>query len=143
MMDEPTNHLDIRAIAWLARHLNSRWQRNSGALLCVTHDRWFLDEVCTGMWEVHDGKVEPFEGGYSAYVLQRVERERIERVTEERRQNLMRKELAWLSRGARARLNQAEISRGACRGAYRWRASCAQYSRVARYGHAAFGQAGG
>lgn len=103
MMDEPTNHLDIRAIAWLARHLNSRWQRNSGALLCVTHDRWFLDEVCTGMWEVHDGKVEPFEGGYSAYVLQRVERERIERVTEERRQNLMRKELAWLSRGARAR----------------------------------------
>lgn len=103
MMDEPTNHLDIRAIAWLARHLNSRWQRNSGALLCVTHDRWFLDEVCTGMWEVHDGEVEPFEGGYSAYVLQRVERERIERVTEERRQNLMRKELAWLSRGARAR----------------------------------------
>ena len=103
MMDEPTNHLDIRAIAWLAKHLNGRWPRNSGALLCVTHDRWFLDEVCTGMWEVHDGKVDPFEGGYSAYVLQRVERERVERVTEERRKNLMRKELAWLSRGARAR----------------------------------------
>ena len=103
LLDEPTNHLDVVAINWLAKHLKKRFSRGAGALVVVTHDRWFLDEVCLRMWEVHDGKVEPFEGGYSAYVLQRVERERIERVTEERRQNLMRKELAWLSRGARAR----------------------------------------
>lgn len=103
MLDEPTNHLDMRAIAWLAGHLNRRWTRGAGALLVVTHDRWFLDEVCTGMWEVHDGQVDPFEGGYSAYILQRVERDRRERVAEERRRNLARKELAWLSRGARAR----------------------------------------
>ena len=103
MLDEPTNHLDMRAISWLASHLTGRWPRGTGALLVVTHDRWFLDEVCTGMWEVHDGRVDPFEGGYSAYVLQRVERERVAQVKEERRRNLMRKELAWLSRGARAR----------------------------------------
>lgn len=109
MMDEPTNHLDIRAIAWLAKHLNKRWPKGQGALLVVTHDRWFLDEVCTGMWEVHDGVVEPFEGGYSAYVLQRVERARVAQVREERRKNLMRKELAWLSRGARARATKPKF----------------------------------
>lgn len=103
LLDEPTNHLDMRAISWLAAHLARRWPRGSGALLVVTHDRWFLDEVCTRMWEVHAGRVIPFEGGYSAYMLQRVERDRVERVTEQRRQNLARKELAWLSRGARAR----------------------------------------
>lgn len=103
LLDEPTNHLDVGAIAWLARHLKRRFARGNGALVVVTHDRWFLDEVCTSMWEVHDGIVEPFEGGYSAYVLQRVERERQERVAEQKRQNLMRRELAWLSRGARAR----------------------------------------
>ena len=103
MLDEPTNHLDMRAIAWLAAHLQHHWPRGEGALLVVTHDRWFLDEVATGMWEVHDGIVEPFEGGYSAYVLQRVERDRIAQVTEQKRKNIMRKELAWLSRGARAR----------------------------------------
>ncbi len=103
LLDEPTNHLDMRAIAWLAHHLQNRWQRNVGALLVVTHDRWFLDEVSNHMWEVHDGHVYPFEGGYSAYMLQRVERDRVARVTEQRRQNLARKELAWLSRGARAR----------------------------------------
>ena len=103
MLDEPTNHLDMRTISWLAEHLKSRWQRNQGAFLVVTHDRWFLDEVCTSMWEVHDGAVDPFEGGYSAYILQRVERDRMAAATEERRRNMARKELAWLSRGAQAR----------------------------------------
>ena len=103
MLDEPTNHLDMRTINWLAEHLKSRWQRGSGAMLVVTHDRWFLDEVCTSMWEVHDGCVDPFEGGYSAYILQRVGRDRMAAVTEERRRNMARKELAWLSRGAQAR----------------------------------------
>ena len=103
MLDEPTNHLDVRAITWLARHLNERWREGQGALLVVTHDRWFLDEVCSTMWEVHDGIIEPFEGGFSAYIMQRVERERVARVAEERRQNKLRRELAWLSRGAQAR----------------------------------------
>ena len=103
MLDEPTNHLDMRTINWLATHLKERWNPGSGALLVVTHDRWFLDEVCTSMWEVHDGRVDPFEGGYSAYILQRVERDRMAAVTEERRRNMARKELAWLSRGAQAR----------------------------------------
>ena len=103
MLDEPTNHLDVRSINWLAQHLKTRWREGQGALLVVTHDRWFLDEVCTSMWEVHDRRIEPFEGGFSAYIMQRVERERVARVTEERRQNKLRRELAWLSRGARAR----------------------------------------
>lgn len=103
MLDEPTNHLDMRTINWLAHHLKTRWQTGAGALLMVTHDRWFLDEVCTSMWEVHDGSVDPFEGGYSAYILQRVERDRRAQVEEERRRNMARKELAWLSRGAQAR----------------------------------------
>ena len=102
-LDEPTNHLDVVTIHWLAEHLLHRWQDGQGALLIVTHDRWFLDEVCTSMWEVHDGAIDPFEGGYSAYMLQRVERDRQADVREERRRNLARKELAWLSRGARAR----------------------------------------
>ncbi|WP_454051150.1 ABC-F family ATP-binding cassette domain-containing protein [Cellulomonas sp. Marseille-Q8402] len=103
MLDEPTNHLDVEAVTWLARHLNRRWSANAGGLLVVTHDRWFLDEVCTATWEVHDGVVEPFEGGYAAYVLQRVERDRMAAASEAKRQNLMRKELAWLRRGAPAR----------------------------------------
>ena len=103
MLDEPTNHLDVRAINWLAQHLKNRWRPGQGVLLVVTHDRWFLDEVCTTMWEVHDRRIEPFEGGFSAYIMQRVERERIARVTEERRQNKLRRELAWLARGAQAR----------------------------------------
>ncbi|MEK0209586.1 ABC-F family ATP-binding cassette domain-containing protein [Bifidobacterium mongoliense] len=102
-LDEPTNHLDMVTIHWLAEHLQHRWGQGQGALLLVTHDRWFLDEVCTSMWEVHDGTIEPFEGGYSAYMLQRVERDRQAGVREDRRRNLARKELAWLSRGARAR----------------------------------------
>lgn len=103
MLDEPTNHLDVRAISWLSRHLLARWPKGQGALLVVTHDRWFLDEVCLGMWEVHDGVIDPFEGGYSAYILQRVERDRQAAVVEERRRNLARRELAWLSRGPQAR----------------------------------------
>lgn len=103
MLDEPTNHLDIPAIAWLADHLKGRWPTRAGALLVVTHDRWFLDEVCQSMWEVHDGTVDRFEGGYSAYVLQRVERAAVAERAEQKRRNLMRKELAWLSRGPQAR----------------------------------------
>ena len=103
MLDEPTNHLDVRAIAWLAEHLKRRWRDGEGALLLVTHDRWFLDEVCLSMWEVHDGMVEPFEGGYSAYIQQRVERDRQAYVAERKRQNILRKELAWLARGPQAR----------------------------------------
>lgn len=102
-LDEPTNHLDVVTIHWLAEHLKNRWPKGTGALLLVTHDRWFLDEVCESMWEVHDGEIEPFEGGYSAYMLQRVERDRQADVRETKRRNLARKELAWLSRGARAR----------------------------------------
>ena len=108
-LDEPTNHLDVEGIAWLAEHLKRRWSRSSGALLVVTHDRWFLDEVCTATWEVHDGLVEPFEGGYAAYILQRVERDRQSATIEARRQNLARKELAWLRRGAPARTSKPKF----------------------------------
>lgn len=103
LLDEPTNHLDLEGIHWLAEHLKRRFSKKQGALVVVTHDRWFLDEVCTSMWEVHDGRVESFEGGYSAYVQQRVERNRQIEQAERKRQNLARRELAWLSRGARAR----------------------------------------
>ncbi len=109
MLDEPTNHLDIRAITWLASHLRTRWRRDAGALLVVTHDRWFLDEVCNTMWEVHDGRVLPFEGGFSAYIMQRVERERQAALAEQKRQNALRRELAWLSRGARARATKPKF----------------------------------
>jgi len=102
-LDEPTNHLDVEGIAWLAGHLKTRWSAGSGALLVVTHDRWFLDEVCNTTWEVHDRIVEPFEGGYAAYILQRLERDRQAATIEGKRRNLMRKELAWLRRGAPAR----------------------------------------
>ena len=109
ILDEPTNHLDVDGISWLAKHIKNRWSKNSGALLLVTHDRWFLDEVCTKTWEVHDQIVEPFEGGYAAYILQRVERDRINAATEQKRQNLMRKELAWLRRGAPARTSKPKF----------------------------------
>ncbi|MDD4866917.1 MAG: ABC-F family ATP-binding cassette domain-containing protein [Mycobacterium sp.] len=108
-LDEPTNHLDIEGITWLAGHLQQRWARNTGGLLLVTHDRWFLDEVATTTWEVHDGIVEPFEGGYAAYVLQRVERDRLVATAESKRQNLLRKELAWLRRGAPARTSKPKF----------------------------------
>jgi ATP-binding cassette subfamily F protein uup len=102
-LDEPTNHLDVEGISWLAGHLNKRWPSGQGGLVVVTHDRWFLDEISTSTWEVHDRILEPFEGGYAAYVLQRVERDRSAAVSEAKRQNLMKKELAWLRRGAPAR----------------------------------------
>ncbi|WP_125131564.1 ABC-F family ATP-binding cassette domain-containing protein [Microbacterium sp. 10M-3C3] len=108
-LDEPTNHLDVEAITWLAEHVKRRWAANAGALLVVTHDRWFLDEVCTVTWEVHDRIVEPFEGGYAAYILQRVERDRQAVAVEARRQNLARKELAWLRRGAPARTSKPKF----------------------------------
>jgi len=108
-LDEPTNHLDVEAIAWLADHIKRRWPANQGGVLVVTHDRWFLDEVCNTTWEVHDRIVEPFEGGYAAYILQRVERDRQAAVIEQRRQNLARKELAWLRRGAPARTSKPKF----------------------------------
>ena len=109
MLDEPTNHLDIEGVAWLAQHLKNRWSSNAGGLIVVTHDRWFLDEVCNLTWEVHDGVIEPFEGGYAAYILQRNERDRSAAASEARRQNLMRKELAWLRRGAPARTTKPKF----------------------------------
>ena len=108
-LDEPTNHLDVEGITWLAGHLKQRWAPNAGGLMVVTHDRWFLDEVCTATWEVHDRIVEPFEGGYAAYILQRVERDRQAAAIEQRRQNLARKELAWLRRGAPARTSKPKF----------------------------------
>ncbi|MFC0675477.1 ABC-F family ATP-binding cassette domain-containing protein [Brachybacterium hainanense] len=109
LLDEPTNHLDVEGIAWLAEHLRRRWSGRSGGLVVITHDRWFLDAVCTRMWEVHDAVVDPFEGGYAAYVLQRVERDRQAAAIEQKRQNLMRKELAWLRRGAPARTSKPKF----------------------------------
>jgi ATP-binding cassette subfamily F protein uup len=108
-LDEPTNHLDVEGVAWLAQHLTTRWAANRGGLVVVTHDRWFLDAVCTTTWEVHDRILEPFEGGYAAYVLQRVERDRMAATIEAKRQNLMRKELAWLRRGPPARTSKPKF----------------------------------
>ena len=108
-LDEPTNHLDVEAISWLASHLKRRWPANAGALLVVTHDRWFLDEVATLTWEVHDRVVDSYEGGYAAYILQRVERDRQAAAIEQKRQNLARKELAWLRRGAPARTSKPKF----------------------------------
>ena len=108
-LDEPTNHLDLQGVRWLAAHLNARWGAGQGALVVVSHDRWFLDAVCTRMWEVHDATVEAYEGGYAAYVLARVERDRQARAIEDRRQNLLRKELAWLRRGAPARTSKPKF----------------------------------
>jgi ATP-binding cassette subfamily F protein uup len=105
VLDEPTNHLDIEAVDWLARHLKAR----RVALLVVTHDRWFLDEVTDRTWEVVDGRVERYEGGYSAFVLAKAERARIAAATETKRQNLLRKELAWLRRGPQARSSKPKF----------------------------------
>ncbi|WP_245712276.1 ABC-F family ATP-binding cassette domain-containing protein [Glycomyces sambucus] len=105
LLDEPTNHLDIEGIAWLAGHLNA----TRAAVVVVTHDRWFLDEICDRIWDVQRGNVFEYDGGYSAYVLARAERERQANVAEEKRQNLMRKELAWLRRGPKARTSKAKF----------------------------------
>ncbi|KPC94545.1 MULTISPECIES: ABC-F family ATP-binding cassette domain-containing protein [Streptomyces] len=102
VLDEPTNHLDVEGISWLAGHLRAR----RSALVCVTHDRWFLDQVATRMWDVQRGAVHEYEGGYSDYVFARAERERIAQQEEAKRQNLVRKELAWLRRGAPARTSK-------------------------------------
>jgi ATPase subunit of ABC transporter with duplicated ATPase domains len=105
VLDEPTNHLDIAGITWLARHLLSR----RGALVVVTHDRWFLDAVCDQTWEVADGTVRAYEGGYAAWILARAERVRVAAATEARRQNLLRKEIAWLRRGPQARTTKPKF----------------------------------
>ena len=105
LLDEPTNHLDVEGVDWLARHLAAR----RGAMLVVTHDRWFLDAVCTTTWEVADEAVHQYEGGYAAYVLARAERERQSAAREDRRQGLLRKELAWLRRGPPARTSKPKF----------------------------------
>ena len=105
LLDEPTNHLDVEGIAWLARHLKQR----RSALFVVTHDRWFLDEVCDHTWEVAGGQVHAYEGGYSAFILARAERARIADADWDRKQNLLRKELAWLRRGAPARTSKPKF----------------------------------
>ena len=105
LLDEPTNHLDVEGVDWFARHL-AAWR---GTLVVVTHDRWFLDAVCTATWEVVGGGVERYDGGYAAYVLARAERERLAAVHEERRQGLLRKELAWLRRGPPARTSKPKF----------------------------------
>jgi ATP-binding cassette subfamily F protein uup len=105
VLDEPTNHLDVEGITWLAEYLRAR----RGALLVVTHDRWFLDAVCERTWEIGDGTVRQFDGGYAAYVLARAERSRQADAAESRRQNLLRKELAWLRRGPPARTSKPQF----------------------------------
>ncbi|HEY8373657.1 MAG TPA: ABC-F family ATP-binding cassette domain-containing protein [Pseudonocardiaceae bacterium] len=102
VLDEPTNHLDVEGVRWLADHLLSR----RCALVVVTHDRWFLDTVCTRTWEVVNGRVEQYEGGYADWVFARAERARLAEAAEEKRRNLARKELAWLRRGAPARTSK-------------------------------------
>ncbi|MFK5633318.1 MULTISPECIES: ABC-F family ATP-binding cassette domain-containing protein [unclassified Ornithinimicrobium] len=109
VLDEPTNHLDVEGVAWLATYLSTRRPRAGNALVVVTHDRWFLDAVSTRTWEVEDGRVHTYDGGYAAYVLAKVERQRVSQVTEERRANLARKELAWLRRGAPARTSKPKF----------------------------------
>jgi len=109
LLDEPTNHLDVEGVAWLAEHLSTRRARPRSAVALVTHDRWFLDAVATATWEVAEGQVHSYDGGYSAYVLARAERERVAAVTADRRSNLLRKELAWLRRGPPARTSKPKF----------------------------------
>ncbi|MGH2879055.1 MAG: ABC-F family ATP-binding cassette domain-containing protein [Solirubrobacteraceae bacterium] len=105
LLDEPTNHLDVEAVDWLARNLAAR----RGSMLVVTHDRWFLDAVCTATWEIADGKAHRYEGGYAAYVLAKAERDRQEQARESRRRQVVRKELAWLRRGPPARTTKSKF----------------------------------
>ena len=109
LLDEPTNHLDVEGVAWLADHLATRRTRPGTAVVTVTHDRWFLDAVATTTWEVVDGQVNSYDGGYAAYVLAKAERDRVAAVTDERRSNLLRKELAWLRRGPPARTTKPKF----------------------------------
>jgi len=108
-LDEPTNHLDLAGVTWLVEHLKTRWPKGQGALVVVTHDRWFLDAVTTNTWEVHRGGLDRYDGGYAAYVLARLERERQAESIWNRSQNLLRKELAWLRRGAPARTSKPKF----------------------------------
>src|SRR5690606_36716220 len=109
LLDEPTNHLDIEGVAWLADHLVTQHARADSAIVVITHDRWFLDAVATQTWEVVDGAVTAFDGGYAAYILAKAERERMAGVTAERRAKLLRKELAWLRRGPPARTSKPKF----------------------------------
>lgn len=106
LLDEPTNHLDVEVVAWLAEYLKAQ---NKLAVVVVTHDRWFLDALCERTWEVVNGQVDEYDGGYSAFVLAKAERFRQANASEARRQNLMRKELAWLRRGAPARTSKPKF----------------------------------
>jgi len=109
LLDEPTNHLDVEGVAWLADHLVTRHARPDNAVVAITHDRWFLDAIATQTWEVDSGSVHAYEGGYAAFVLAKAERERLAGVTAERRDNLLRKELAWLRRGPPARTSKPKF----------------------------------
>ena len=109
LLDEPTNHLDVEGVAWLADHLVRRHARPDNAVVAITHDRWFLDAIATQTWEVDSGSVHSYEGGYAAFVLAKAERERMAGVTAERRDNLLRKELAWLRRGPPARTSKPKF----------------------------------
>lgn len=109
LLDEPTNHLDVEGVAWLAEHLVGQYSRPDNAIVVITHDRWFLDAVASRTWEVVAGEVSPFDGGYAAYVLAKAERDRMAAVTAERRNNLLRKELAWLRRGPPARTSKPKF----------------------------------
>ena len=106
LLDEPTNHLDVEGVDWLAKHLRNR---KNLAVVVITHDRWFLDEISESMWEAIDGSVEEYDGGYSAYVLAKAERSRQSSVENSKRNNLIRKELAWLRRGAPARTTKPKF----------------------------------
>jgi len=109
LLDEPTNHLDVEGVAWLADHLATKRPRPGNATVAITHDRWFLDAYATVTWEVEAGGVNPYEGGYAAYVLAKAERDRLAGVVADRRANLMRKELAWLRRGPPARTSKPKF----------------------------------
>jgi ABC transport system ATP-binding/permease protein len=108
ILDEPTNHLDVEAVDWLAKELRAL-QTADVAMLVVSHDRWFLDAICTRVWEVYDGTVDAYEGGYAAYVLAKTERVRQAAIAAASRNNLLRKELAWLRRGAPARTSKPKL----------------------------------
>ncbi|HZB68100.1 MAG TPA: ABC-F family ATP-binding cassette domain-containing protein [Ornithinibacter sp.] len=109
LLDEPTNHLDVEGVAWLAEHLVTRYGRPDNAVVAITHDRWFLDAIATQTWEVGSGTVHAYDGGYAAFVLAKAERERMAGLTSERRDNLLRKELAWLRRGPPARTTKPKF----------------------------------
>ena len=136
-LDEPTNHLDVEGIAWLAQHLKRRWSANAGGLVVVTHDRWFLDEICTDTWEVHDRIIEPFEGGYAAYILQRVERDRMAAAirVEAPEPDAQGARLAAPRRAGA--IDQAEVPDGCRLRADRERAAAARHRLARVHGHAA------